>query len=412
MEYSDLELNMLAKKYSKKRGVSAADKVFLLDLHDQMEKVITINCIVQQISRDMADGILGKASPYRGINGYQIFQGSEGARAIVKANGGIRAPGSNAKVGDAWKLLGEAGQKFYNDQAANSVIQKHLKKSSKTKTNQATSTGTEMTSTPTDLISNSTKIVSNSTELVSNSTEAASTSNPSTSTSASDESVPPQGAAQTGIQISPHVNSETRPQNTLTCRSAVKRPLTKNLPTVQGWVSDLLPMANNIAQTYKVQIAIVCVSSFLGNGCLQLVEATPRLRSWFEMDKLNNPENHTVARMQSAITGWNVEDIVELGPVAEPTEVAKARARLNNLIKTQTVGKFKNWPWSNQTRLLAAGYHIKVLPGASTSLEILTRASNKLLPVQAIDINQSIQDKKICVVKKETEERNEFDALI
>lgn len=96
------------------------------------------------------------------------------------------------------------------------------------------------------------------------------------------------------------------------------------MPTVQGWLADIVSTANKIAQTYKVQIAIFCVSSFLGNGCLQLVEATPRLWSWLEMDKLNNPENDTVARMQSAITGYGVDDLAKMGSVSEPTEVSKA----------------------------------------------------------------------------------------
>lgn len=69
-----------------------------------------------------------------------------------------------------------------------------------------------------------------------------------------------------------------------------------------------------MAETYKVQIAFICVSTFLGEGNIQLVEATPRLRSGFQLERMSNPQNHTIARMQSAVTGQSVVELAKMGP--------------------------------------------------------------------------------------------------
>ncbi|KAH9808078.1 hypothetical protein DFH28DRAFT_1198921 [Melampsora americana] len=359
MEYSDIELNALAKKYSKKRAASAADEMFLLELHDQLEKIITINCIVRRISRDMADMIFGKTSPYRGISGYQVFQGSEQVTTIIKENGGIRAPGTNAKVGEAWNRLSKAQQEEYNLQASESARKRHIQKVNKSQ-RTATSHVSVAPSTPID--------------------------------------------SQTQEQI----------DTSLTSRAAKFRTLAKNVPTVQQWMADLHPVANKIAKTYQVQIAIICVSSFLGEGNMQMVEATPRLRSWFELEKALNPQNHPLARMQSAVTGWASDELAEMGRVSDPDEITKARIGLNRLINIATKNKFKKWPWTNQTKLKAAGYQIQLLPGSSTTIDIITRASNLLLPAQAIDVNESLSEGKILVVKNQQTATNDTtdDALV
>ncbi|KAH9811543.1 hypothetical protein DFH28DRAFT_1063000, partial [Melampsora americana] len=71
------------------------------------------------------------------------------------------------------------------------------------------------------------------------------------------------------------------------------------------------------------------------------------------------------------------------------------------LVVQATRGKVKKWPWTNQKPLNDLGYEIRLLPGALNSLDILTRPSNKLLPAQAIDVNQSLLAEKIQIVKEE-----------
>ncbi|KAH9825269.1 hypothetical protein DFH28DRAFT_1077641 [Melampsora americana] len=365
MEYSDIELNELAKRYSKKRGMSADDEVYLLELHDQLEKVITINCI-----------ILGKTMPYRGVNGFQVFQGTEEAKAIVKENGGIRAPGTNAKVGEAWNQLGKVGQDYYHAQAAESVRKKQFKKA-KTSSSTSDNSTSNSTTEPIDAYS--------------------------TLNGASETAIEIQGGKASCLTVRPAkvLDKRSAPNGDLFPRNEHFKKTNQNRSNKLTNIAYMIIQANHIAKTYKVQIAIICVSSFLGSGNMQLVEATPRLRTWFELERTTNPENHVVARMQSAITGWNTDDLAELGPVFEADEVSKARAGMNRLILQATRGKVKKWPWTNQKRLNDLGYEIRLLPGASTSLDILTRPSNKLLPAQAIDVNQSLLAEKIQIVKEE-----------
>lgn len=66
-----------------------------------------------------------------------------------------------------------------------------------------------------------------------------------------------------------------------------------------------------------------------------------------------------------------------------------------------TEEKIQRFPWTNKTRLGKLGYEIRLLPGAYISMDVLNRASNKLLPAEAIDINKSLREHQIRVVKVE-----------
>ncbi|KAH9824698.1 hypothetical protein DFH28DRAFT_1215731 [Melampsora americana] len=347
--------------------------------YEEMMKLSAIE-LATLASKHSKKMVWGKRLIYRGYNGYNVFQASKQATKIVKDNGGIKAPGTNKKVGDAWRGLSFEVQEYYHAQAAESVRLARLKKSKSNNVN-----------------SNS----ANTSEATLALSSASSSSNPATQSNVDSEVQLQHNLITPSSPISTtqdHIESEGQSDISSSGSSTLT---TQGNVGVESWLSDLLPQANNMAETYKVQIAFICVSTYLGEGNIQIVEATPCLRAWFQLERMSNLQNHTIARIQSAVTGRSVDELAKMGPVFQPDEISKARMGLSQLISTGTEDKIQKFPWTNKTRLRKLGYEIRLLPGAYTSMDILNRASNKLLPAKAMDINKSLREHMLRVVKVE-----------